>query len=101
MDGEALEGLLYHLEEGITFAQPGQGRAGALANDSSGILETSLDRVSGRKRAGMAGDRTTYGVADLSADDSLVGVTDGNQALEVNFDTLSGWAQDFQILLSL
>ena len=38
MDGEALEGLLTTPWRKASLAQPGQGRAGALANDSSGIL---------------------------------------------------------------
>ncbi len=46
------------------------------------------------------GDRATLGLADLSGDETLVGVTEGNQALEVSFNTLSGWVQDFQIKLS-
>ncbi len=101
MDGEALEGLLYHsLEEGITLPSLVKAEPVPLPTILLESFETSTTESLEENVRAWAGDRTTYGVADLSADDSLVGVTDGNQALEVNFDTLSGWAQDFQILLS-
>ncbi len=47
-----------------------------------------------------AGDRTEYAVAESTEDNNVSAVTDGDKALEVSFNTLSGWGQDFQVLLN-
>lgn len=45
-------------------------------------------------------ERSEFFIRESSGDDDVI-VTDGDKALEVYFaDALSGWAQDFQVLLS-
>jgi hypothetical protein len=101
MDEEPLEGIIFQsLEEAITLP-------GRVKTEPKPLLTTLLESFETVDEGsiedlvlGWNGDRTEYGVADLAQDSTLSAVTDGYKALEVTFDTLSGWAQDFQIQLN-
>jgi len=101
LDGEALEGLIYRsLDEGITLPSLVKPEAVQLPTILLESFESSTIDSLENTAVIWNGDRATLGLADLSGDETLVGVTEGNQALEVSFNTLSGWVQDFQIKLS-
>ncbi|MEK9863848.1 MAG: hypothetical protein VW804_11900, partial [Verrucomicrobiota bacterium] len=101
LDGEPLEGLIYRsLDEGITLPSLVKPEAAQLPTILLESFESSTIDSLENTAVIWNGDRATLGLADLSGDETLVGVTEGNQALEVSFNTLSGWVQDFQIKLS-
>lgn len=101
MDGAPLTNLIFQpLEEPITLPSLVKQEPVVLPTvllesfeeaDNESILDTAIL---------WNGDRTEYTVADLTADGTIAGVTDGDKALEVSFNTMSGWVQDFQVLLS-
>ena len=101
MNGEPLSELIFQpAEDQITLPSLIKPEPIALPT----ILLESFEEVDNDSVSDIAqlwaGERTEYAVADLTVDSELSSVTDGNKALEVSFNTLSGWGQDFQVLLS-
>lgn len=68
-------------------------------SDSITILESFEEGVEGADHYLAEGERR---ISEFSQSDNndLGQVTDGDKALKVSFDSLNGWKQDFQLLLS-
>ncbi|MBT5063161.1 MAG: hypothetical protein HN758_07505 [Verrucomicrobia bacterium] len=101
INGEPLKELIFQpVEEPITLPSLIKPEPIILPTILLESFEDVTDENVGDVAQLWTGERSEYGIGDLTINPDLVSVTEGDKALEVSFNKLSGWGQDFQISLS-